>query len=269
MEMSYEEHVNLSIQWNRWLLKPIGLWPCSLDVSAVEKSFYRMLNVICYGLIGFLLIPCGLYSALEAERGYDALRLVGPMSFCAMGIMKYYALISHGKDIRECVERIEWDWRNAKHVDDRDVMARNAKFGRKMVIVCAFFMYGGFVFFYVFSPLSMGKVVSEDENLTFIPVVFPVYKRIIDTRRSPANEIVFLIQFLAGMVMHGIGAAACSLAAAFAMHVNGQMEVLMCWLKHLMNGRENMSDTVDGRLVDIVRQHMRILKFVKIDFLIL
>ena len=51
-----------------------------------------------------------------------------------------------------------------------------------------------------------------------------------DTRYSPINEIFFSIQLFGGVLLHSVGAAACSLAAALAVHACGQMAVLECWL---------------------------------------
>ncbi|CAL7936665.1 unnamed protein product [Xylocopa violacea] len=260
-EDSYEHHVHLSIQWSRWLLKPMGLWPNSRATSQLEKPLHWLTKITCYSLISFLFIPCSLYAILEVEDLYDKLKLLGPLIFCVMAFAKYYSLIVHENDIRECVRRIECDWRSTSYASDRDIMILNANFGRRLIILCTFFMYSGFVFYYIAVPISVGRISVEDDNLTFIPLVFPFSKHIVDTRYSPTNEIVFFVQMIAGALMHGITTAACSLAAAFAVHACGQMQVLTSWLDHLIDGRSDMSGTVDGRIADIVRQHVRILKF--------
>ncbi|KOC59817.1 Odorant receptor 2a [Habropoda laboriosa] len=256
----YEKNINLSIQWNRWLLKPMGLWPNSRTTTRSRKILYKLINALCYGLISFLFVPCSMYVFLEVEDLYDKLKLFGPLIFCVMAFVKYYSLIVHKADIRECVRRIERDWRNVRCEKDREAMIVNANFGRKLVLLCTFFMYSGFVFYYIAIPISVGRILSENGNLTFIPLVFPFTKYIIDTRYTPTNEIVFFLQLIAGALMHGITSAACSLAAAFAVHACGQIEVLMNWLQHLIDGRADMSDTVDGRIASIVSQHVRILK---------
>ncbi|XP_017795931.1 PREDICTED: odorant receptor 22c-like [Habropoda laboriosa] len=260
-DYEYEKNINLSIQWNRWLLKPMGLWPNSRTTTRSRKILYKLINALCYGLISFLFVPCSMYVFLEVEDLYDKLKLFGPLIFCVMAFVKYYSLIVHKADIRECVRRIERDWRNVRCEKDREAMIVNANFGRKLVLLCTFFMYSGFVFYYIAIPISVGRILSENGNLTFIPLVFPFTKYIIDTRYTPTNEIVFFLQLIAGALMHGITSAACSLAAAFAVHACGQIEVLMNWLQHLIDGRADMSDTVDGRIASIVSQHVRILKF--------
>ncbi|XP_050479706.1 uncharacterized protein LOC126868389 [Bombus huntii] len=260
VDQDYKKGVNLSIRSSRWILKLIGVWPNSRDASAVKKYFRVLLNAIYYALIMFLLLPGSLYVILEVEDVYNRIKLFGPLSFCVMALLKYYLLILHEEDIRECVERIEWDWKNITYPKDRELMMTNANFGRKLVIACTFFMYSGFIFFYIAVPMSVERIPIEGTNATFIPMVFPFSRFIIDTRYSPTNEIVFSIQFLAGALMHGITSAACSLAAVFAVHACGQMQVLMTWLNHLIDGRLDMHDCVDQRIAKIVSQHVRILK---------
>ncbi|CAK9804346.1 hypothetical protein ANTQUA_LOCUS4050 [Anthophora quadrimaculata] len=263
VDSSYEKHVNLSIQWNRLLLKSMGLWPNSSNVSFIEKYFTRLINVVCYGLICYLLIPCSLYVFLDVKNIFKEIKLFGPLIFCVAALLKYHWLILHGDDIRMCIEHIKWDWKNITYEEDREIMEINANFGNRIVTVCAFFMYTGFTFYFLVVPLGLEKMVAEDLNVTFIPMVFPFSRFIIDVRYSPINEIFFSIQIIAGVLIHAITVGACSLAAAFAAHACGQMDVLMSWLVHLTDGRSDMSKTVDGRIASIVNQHVRILKCVE------
>ncbi|XP_012135096.2 odorant receptor 10-like [Megachile rotundata] len=256
----YEKNVNLSIQWCRWILKPIGVWPTS-DVTGTQKCMYRLINVMCYSFLSFLCVPGILYVILEVEDVYNQIKFFGPSSFCMMAIMKYYLMILHENDIRDCIQRIELDWKNISHDDDKKIMVENAKFGRQLIALCTFFMYSGFAFYYVVLPTSADKIQAADANLTFMPLACPFSSLIIDTRYSPTNEIVFLLQVVAGALIHSIASAACGLAAMLAVHACGQMEVLMNWLKHLIDGRSDMGDTVDARIASVVSQHVRILKY--------
>ncbi|XP_076760686.1 odorant receptor 82a-like [Xylocopa sonorina] len=261
MHHDYQKNVDLSIQWNRWLLEPIGVWPKSHNSTRIRKCFFGLIIIICYGLISFEFVSCFLYLIVEVDDAYNKLRLIGPLSFFLMSFTKYYLLSLHEDDIHECVERIKWDWKNAKYVEDRNVMVEYANYGRRLVAICVFFVYSSFAFYYIVKPISLGKIVVAEENLTFIPIAFPFSKLIADVRYSPTNEIVVSIQILTGVFIHMITSAACSLAAVFAVHACGQMKVLMTWLEHLVNGRSDMSNTVDGRIASIVSQHVRILKF--------
>ncbi|XP_076760942.1 odorant receptor 82a-like [Xylocopa sonorina] len=260
-EQNHHRNVDLSVQWNRWLLKPIGVWPNSSKSSLLGRCFYWLISIVCYGSISFELISSFMFLVLETENNQDRIKLIGPLIFVVVSLIKYHLLVIHGGDIRECVECIEWDWRNTRYLEDRNVMVVYANYGKKLVTICTFFVYSSFAFYYLIRPVCAGKTVIEEENLTFIPIAFPFSKLIADARRSPVNEIVYALQAFTGIFIHMITAAACSLAAAFAVHACGQMQVLMIWLEHLVAGRADMSDLVDDRIASIVSQHVRILKF--------
>lgn len=255
-----DENANFNVQLNRWILKSIGAWPRSSDVSYCQIYLDRFSKTICYALIIFLMIPCVLYLMLEVKDTYDKLRLTGPLSFCLMAIIKYCALIVRENDIRRCFEYIEWDWKKVKHIEDIRIMKENANLGRRIVIVCATFMYSSAAFYYIAVPFARGMITEEDSNLTYRPLVYPVAKIIVDARRSPINEIFFGVQCVSGFLAHSITAAACGLAATFAMHACGQLQMVIAYLENLVDGREDSSDTVQERLADIVQRHVRALK---------
>ncbi|XP_003700911.3 uncharacterized protein LOC100874839 isoform X1 [Megachile rotundata] len=253
------ENVNRSIQLSRWILKPMGLWPNSSETSCLEKYLYRLINVACYLLIFYLIIPCGLYMLLDMENLYKEIKLFGPMIFCVAAFVKYHWLILHGDDIRECMEHIKWDWKNVEYFKDKDIMSVNANFGKRIVTVCALFMFTACTFYFLIIPLNLRRIATD--NVSFIPVMYPFSKHIVDIRYSPVNEIVFSIQFVAGVLINAITVGSCSLAAVLAVHACGQMEVLMRWLEHLVDGRSDMSESVDHRIAKVISQHVRILKF--------
>ncbi|KAL0117064.1 hypothetical protein PUN28_010131 [Cardiocondyla obscurior] len=125
-------------------------------------------------------------------------------------------------------------------------------------------MYGGFLFYWVLVPLTRPKIVEEDGNLTYRRMVFPVPGTIVDTRRSPINEIIYFTQLSAGFISHNVTVAACSLVALLAMHACGQLQVLMSWMNHLVDGRDGINDTTDERLAKIIQLHVRILNFISL-----
>ncbi|KAK2583189.1 hypothetical protein KPH14_009209 [Odynerus spinipes] len=255
---------NLSIQLNRWILKSIGAWPKSRKISCCHTYLHRLINTICYALIIFLMIPCGLYLGLEVKDTYDKLRLIGPLSFCLMAIIKYCALVLREKDIRRCIEYIEMDWRKAKRTEDLRIMTNNANFGRRIITICAVFMYSSAVFYYIAVPFARGTVTEEGSNLTYRPLVYPMAKVIVDARHSPINEILFCIQCVSGFLAHSITAGACGLAATFAMHACGQLQLIMSYLENLVDGRKDSSDTVEDRLSDIIERHVQTLNFISL-----
>ncbi|XP_071641261.1 odorant receptor 43a-like isoform X2 [Temnothorax longispinosus] len=257
----HKKDLQLSLQLNRWMLELIGAWPKS-TISWTERYAYRLLNVICTSLISFLVIPAVVCIVIEMNDSYIILKLSGALSFCVLAVVKYSSLIFHEKDIRRGIKHIESDWINTLHYGDRIIMIRSAKFGRRLVTICAFFMYGGAVFFYLALPFSVGKITESDGNLTYRPLVYPVARAIVDVRYSPVSEIFFWMQCLSGFLAHSITATGCSLAAVFAMHAYGRIEILIRWIEHLLNERKDLCDTMDERLAMIVEQHVRVLRFI-------
>ncbi|XP_019699408.2 uncharacterized protein LOC105188541 isoform X2 [Harpegnathos saltator] len=237
----YKKDMQLSIQLNRWIMKPIGVWPRSIESSWAEKSSYILV-----------------------EDNYDKLRLSGPVNFCIMVVFKYFSLIGRENDIRRGFKHIENDWMNTQYYSDRNIMIRNAKFGRRLVVICALFMYGGAMFYYVAMPFSHSKITEPGSNLTYRPLVYPVARLIVDARYSPVSEIFFWLQCVSGFVAHSVMTVACSLAAVFVMHACGRMKILIKWIEHLVDGREDFCSDVDERLAMIVQHHVRVLRFVSL-----
>lgn len=259
----YKKYANLTTELNRWILEPLGIWPLKIgsrEVSWKNRFLRKGKGAIFYFLMTFVFVSCAPYVIFDDENFYDKLRLIGPLSFGVMSILKYIFLTIREEEIRCCVESIEMDWKRTTHFEEERIMIDKLYSGRRLVTICIVFTYGAASFYYIILPLMGGKVVAPDINVTYRPVLFPVASFLIDIRYSPANEIVIFIQCLYGFVAHSIAAGACSLAAVFTMHACGQLQVLMNWLKYLLDGREDMCSTVDERMASIIQRHVRTLK---------
>ncbi|KAK2583185.1 hypothetical protein KPH14_009205 [Odynerus spinipes] len=92
-----------NIDLNRYTLKPIGTWPRESKNKWSELVLSRTLNIICYGLLAFILVPCSMYIVLEIKDFYNQLKLGSALSFFMVAVMKYCALILREDDIRTCV----------------------------------------------------------------------------------------------------------------------------------------------------------------------
>lgn len=255
----HKKDMQLSVQWNRWVLRPIGVWPEATKLSS-QRYVYALLNVICIGLISFICIPAVIFVAREINNGYFILKHIGGMSFQVMILMKYFSMIFRQNNIRNGIEHIASDWMNTQHYSDRIIMIRSAKFGRRLVAICSIIMFGGIAFYFLTMPSSISEVTDGDGNLTYWPSIFPVANVIVDMRYTPINEISFWIQCLSGIVGGFIDVGAHSLVIAFAMHAYGRLEVLIQWIEHLVDGREDFCNNVNERLTMIVQQHVRILR---------
>ncbi|KAG6804456.1 hypothetical protein HZU73_00378 [Apis mellifera caucasica] len=259
---NYKNDLSFNVRLNVWTLRTIGTWPRSPDHSWLETLEHVCLNLFCYELLAFILIPCSIYIILEIKDFYNQLKLGSALSFFLMAVMKYCVFIIREDDIRKCVELIENDWKNVRYQEDRKIMLENASFSRRLIVICGTFMYGGVIFYYIALPLTRAKIVEEGGNLTYRRLVYPFPKVLLDARHSPINEICYTIQLLSGFVAHNITVAACGLAALLAIHACGQLQILMSWLEKLVDGRKNDNENLDQRLANIVKQHVRIINFI-------
>lgn len=248
-----------SIQLNRWFLKSVGAWPSSASTTIRERVISTILIIICYSLIAYTVIPCILNILFEETDMKKKLRAVGPLSHWCMGGMNYFSLLFRSRDIRRCVQHIRTDWRTVTELEDRQVMLRYAKVGRFVAGLCAIFMHGG-----VFSHSVLQGITPTFEKIGNISVLVhvlpcPSYSKFVDTTQSPAEEIALTLQLISSIVVNSVTVGACSLAAVFAMHACGQLNVLMRWLNQLNDRKQ---DGVQHQLAIIVEHHLRVLSFV-------
>ncbi|XP_018046440.1 PREDICTED: uncharacterized protein LOC108685935 [Atta colombica] len=253
-----------SVQLNRWFLKPIGAWPQELTTSSSEKAVSRILIFICYFLIAFTVIPCALNIFFEEKDVELKLRAAGPLSHWFMGGLNYCSLLLHSADIHKCMQHMEMDWRIMKQSRDREIMARNAKLGRFVAGFCAICMHGGVFFYNIVSGMTTVMVsIGNNQSISMLQLPCAFYNKLIDTRYSPANEIVLITQMLSGFIVNSTTVSACSLAAVFAIHACGQLDILILRLGKLIEGEDaEKNEPVQRRLANIVDHHLRVLRFI-------
>ncbi|XP_076675877.1 uncharacterized protein LOC143373009 [Andrena cerasifolii] len=252
-----------SLQLNRWYLKPIGAWPPSTATTRLQRIVSIILIVVCYCSISFTVIPCMLYMLLEDEDIRKKLRMVGPLSHWIVGGINYTTLLIRSKEIRYCVEHMEMDWRRITRAKDQSVMLKNAKFGRYVATFCAAFMQGAVLSYCVVIGFSTRIVYVGNGTRTVHLLPCAVYKRLLNVDTSPMNEIVLASQFLSGFVVNSSAVAAYSLAAVFAAHACGQMDVFMTWVTEYVNesGRHS-NGAYCSEIRVVVEHHLRVLSFI-------
>ncbi|XP_071641269.1 odorant receptor 82a-like [Temnothorax longispinosus] len=257
---SHRDAIDYSIQLNRWFLKPMGAWPNSPSTTVREKVVSTILIIICSSLIAYTVIPCILNILFEETDMKKKIKAVGPLShWCISGII-YFSLLFRSRDIRRCVQHMRTDWRTVTEIEDRQVMVRYAKVGRLVAGLGAIFMHGG-----VFSHSVLQGTTPMFETIGNVSVSVhelpcPSYSKFVDTTQSPAGEITLTLQLISSIVVTSVRVGACSLAAVFAMHACGQLNVLMKWLDQLEDRKQQ--DAVQHRLAIIVEHHLRVLSFV-------
>lgn len=140
-------------------------------------------------------------------------------------------------------------------------MLKYAKTGRNLTMMCATFMYTGGVIYHTILPFS-GPRMTDVSNRTLKPLVYPSYSVLYDVQKSPIYEFVYLAHCMCGYVIYSVTTGACSLAAIFAMHICGQIEIISSLIDDLVDGRKyNESRTCAGqRLAVIVKHHLHVIR---------
>lgn len=261
LSITYRSNNDYSLQLTRWFLMPIAAWPRESTSTTIERVSLQAHVLACSFLIAVIMIPCMLYVSLEEKDVQMKLSVMGPLSHWIMGTINYWLLLTRSDDIRECVQHMETDWRLVRRTDDQDVMLRYAKIGRFVVGFCAVFMQSGTFLFMIAKAMTSITVIIGNETALMHPITCPIYSKFIDTRFSPANEIILAVELLSCFIVNSITVGACSLAAVFAMHAYGQLSILFSWLNHLVEDEDKGNEFVEQKLATIVEHHLRVLRY--------
>ncbi|XP_011880204.1 PREDICTED: uncharacterized protein LOC105568833 isoform X3 [Vollenhovia emeryi] len=256
----HESDFNYAVQVTRVILRMIGAWPIPNYASIVERIATRLKNIICYFLFAFIIVPGLLRVFLKEHEFKRRVRLLAPILNCWMGCLKYSLLLYHAREIQSCLNQAWQDWSDVGDWDDRKVMLSKAKLGRKFAIYSAVFMYVGGLSYRTLVPLSKGRMLTP-MNITVRALACPSYFIKFDGEVSPAYEIVFTLQFFAGLITYSVRVGAAGLAAFFIMHVCGQLGVLIGKLQRLNDMPNDREIAI--LLADIVEHQIKVKNFLK------
>ncbi|XP_011058416.1 PREDICTED: odorant receptor 82a-like [Acromyrmex echinatior] len=207
-------------------------------------------------------IPCLLYVLFEAENIQQKLNTMMPLINRFMSSMHYWVLLKRRDDIHKLIRHMEIDWNLVQRIDEREVMLQHAKFGRFITIICGIMLQGGCLLFALRQSMKTAIITIGNETFITHLTTCPIYSKIIDTRFTPLNEIALVLQNLVILVISFCTAGGCSLAAVFAIHACGQLNVLYAWLHELVENNAKESDKAEQKLAAIVKHHLRILSFI-------
>ncbi|XP_071862753.1 uncharacterized protein [Bombus fervidus] len=258
-----KSHSDYSLQINRWILKPIGAWPYFSTTSTRERVISLVLIVVCYAIILFNVIPCVAHLIFVGDSFYRKVKVFGPLTHSFLGGINYTNLLFRGRNISDCVERIETDWRMVKKEDEQQVMLKHAKFGRYVSTMCAIFVHSGIMSYCIVSASNVQIITVGNETRTIRTLPFDVYNKMIPVDTSPANEIVLVVQFVSAFIADSSGIAFYTLASVLTAHACGQLGVLTIWINDYVNEAENRKQDASVRKIEtIVKHHLRILDFI-------
>ncbi|XP_003700923.2 odorant receptor 13a-like [Megachile rotundata] len=250
-----------SLQLNKWLLIPIGAWPS--PTSKIERVVSLILIVISYCSILATVVPCILYVILDDDLLTQKLMMVGPLSHWFIGGINYTTLLLRKKEIQCCVEHMQTDWRSVTKSKDQEIMLKDAEFGRYVVIFCTTFMQGGVLCYCVITGFTTEVIQVGNETRTIRMLPCAAYKKLIPVDTSPTNEIILFVQFLAGFIVNSSTVGAFSLAIVFAAHAYGQLNVLIAWIRELVNKWRDCDRNIYLKEIGVVvENHLRALSFI-------
>ena len=232
----YKDDMVYVTKLTRNVLSLLGIWPYyNRRSSHGEKLWKYFLILLCWILLYCVLIPGMLFWVLE-KRTRVRLQTIPLLLFGFTASGKYGNLIFREKSITRCLRHIEEDYRVVSSMEARDRMIESAKIGRRLVTLCAVFMYGSGLSFRSILPFAKGKIVTA-QNITIKPLPCPGYFFSFDVQVSPAYELIFVLQVLSGLVTYSITTGLCGLAAVFVMHACGQLKILVNLMRNFAEGQ--------------------------------
>ncbi|XP_076224769.1 odorant receptor 10-like isoform X1 [Nomia melanderi] len=252
----YEQDIGHVLKHPRWILRSIGIWPILLESD--NRIFPRFLIGFSDLVLLFTVVPFSLYVTFEEKDITMKLKLLGLLTFCTLSLLKHWALAACMPRIKDCVENLENDWKEVKHHEDRELMLKYSNVGRSLTLLSLVFMYTGGFMYHTVLQFAGGTSVDE-RNRTIKPLVYPTYSGMYNPQESPVYEMVYTVHCMCGYVIYSVTVGACGLAATFASHICGQIDVMILRLKNLVD-LENKTER-DQRLIQIVEHHIRTLRF--------
>lgn len=260
IQLTYKNNNDYSLQLARWFLMPLGIWSRISMTTKAEKFTSYVHVLVCSSLMTIVTVPFFLYVWLEEKDIETKLSMLGPLSHWIMGMINYCLLLAFTNDIRKCVQHMEMDWRLVKNNEDQQVMLQQAKVGRFVSGICAILMQSGTFLFAIVKSLTTTIVIVGNETISMRLMACPIYSKFIDTRFSPANEIMQVVEILSTFIVNSVTVSICSLDAIFAMHAYAQLTVLFSWLNKLVD-KNNENNFAGRRLAIIVEHHLRVLRY--------
>lgn len=139
-------------------------------------------------------------------------------------------------------------------------MLKYAVIGRTLTTWSACIMYTAGIIYHLVLPFCSVHVVN---NQTLRPLVYPTNSAFRQSQISPVYEIMYAAHCLCGYTLYSVTAGTCGLAAMFATHACGQIQMIVIRLKDAVEGKEfePMPD-VSQRLAAIVKRHVQVTRSV-------
>ncbi|KAG9435161.1 odorant receptor 58 [Apis mellifera carnica] len=257
--LNYEKDIVYVTKHNKWILNSIGIWPTVL--KGIDEYLPKIAIALSNLVLSFTVIQCVLHILLEQKDPILRLKILGLTFFSFISLMKYWVLTMRKPKIKLCIEQIQHDWKQVEFERDRKLMLKYGIIGRNLSMYSIVFMYSGGIIYHTVMHYKLGSYVDE-YNRTIKLLIYPTYSRLYDVQKSPVYELVYILQCICGYMFDAVTVGACGLAALFATHICGQIDIVMAKLEDLVDGKfskENSNPNI--RLIEIIEHHIKILRF--------
>ncbi|XP_018310072.1 odorant receptor 4-like [Mycetomoellerius zeteki] len=258
----YERDIENAFAINRFFFRLLGIWPFSRNNSLLfELAETITLIVACFAFLFGELIPTILYVFMVLTDFRLRLKVMASGIFTIIEIIKYSYAVLYKSQVRNCLTLVDEDWRNVINPSYRTSMIDRVRTSKRLIVICAIIVYVTGMAVRMIIPLSVGKIVTS-QNITIRPLPHVAYLVIFDVQRSPVYEIVYFIQFLAGLIKYTITVTTFGFMTLCAMHFCAQSDILVTLMNNFVN--ENQPKNINTRLATVVEHQIRIRNFLQL-----
>lgn len=252
--VNYKSDTDYAVIVARTLLTPLGIYPLHGSDTSLSKFLIAIQIIIVFGLMLFLLVPHFIWTFFDAEDLKKLMKIIAAQIFNSLALIKFWTMIIHKKELRNCLIQLENNWKNVLCEEDRVIMMKNAKIGRFFTIAYLSLSYGGALPYHILLPLTAERIVKED-NSTQIPLPYPTDYVFFVPEDSPGYEMLFVTHIVISTMILSTNCGIYSLIATYIMHACCLFEVVCRHLDEFSkSGTKNNFKT---ELTWIVENHNR------------
>ncbi|XP_039307766.1 odorant receptor 43a-like [Solenopsis invicta] len=244
-----------AVEFHRLAMEVIGLWPKT--GKFIRKSWSEIWVGIIFILLLFISIP--MICTVTRVWGdmvllTDNLQITLPLLTI---LVKYVIIRCKRTVIFAIINMMAEDWMAFKHDAERNVMIRQARSARLIMIIGYHMILLGF--FSVVLPPYFGTQIIYATNLTDGNRLLPLEKfHFYDTNKSPQYELTFFIHALAILLSSIIYMSVDIFLILIILHICGQLENFRCQLVSLVSCEHYKYNKV---LNNIIATHLRLIRF--------
>ncbi|XP_025158233.1 uncharacterized protein LOC105188557 [Harpegnathos saltator] len=259
INMSYEQDIKYVTKPVQYLLRILGIWPLlERDLSTFEMMGKILLIILCCLLVCIIVVPGFLYSLFfSTDEPHAKLMTIEPVIYSFVTFVKYCTLLIYEDKFKTCLRHVKDDWKFVTWSNAREIMIEKAKIGRNVFAVSCIVIYGASLLFHTL-PLTSRRMLG---NVTFRPLAYAGYYIVFDEQRTPAYEIMFLLQLFSGFVMYSVTTVLYGLIGLLVMHACAQMKILMMLMEELVSEQICTEENVNEKLSMVVEHQIRIRNF--------